>query len=292
MIAVDWGNTTLRAYRLGSDGAVRVRRRARIGALSCTDHAATLGAQLDDWDDSDVVLCGAVGGRGGWREVPYVPCPANAAALTAGMLTVDTDAPALRGRTVRIVPGVVDLGAAVADTMRGEETQIVGLLQSTLIEDEIVCLPGTHAKWVRVQGDVITSVRTAVTGEVHSLMRRHSVLSRLMDPGEDGPMDVAAFDAGVARSREAGGLLHHLFGVRAQGLVGRLTRAQAPSYLSGSLLGHEVQSLAGDTRRVHLVASAALADAYGRALAAFGIECERHPEELAAAGLHALARIS
>jgi len=103
-------------------------------------------------------------------------------------------------------------------------------------------------------------------------------------------LDSGSFDAGLRRSRDPGGLLHHLFGVRVEGLFGRLGPAQAPSYLSGLLIGHEVRAQTTGTRKVHLVASERLGAAYKIALAAFGIDSELHSEELAATGMHVLAR--
>ena len=57
MIAVDWGGSSLRAYRLGRDGAVLEQRRADIGALACPGREGdTLAAQLDGWDDARVFV--------------------------------------------------------------------------------------------------------------------------------------------------------------------------------------------------------------------------------------------
>jgi 2-dehydro-3-deoxygalactonokinase len=237
------------------------------------------------------VLCGAVGGRGGWREAPYVECPATSDALAATLLRIEPEPPPFQGRTLRIVPGVLDRASSpVADTMRGEESQVVGLLHSGRFDGGVVCLPGTHSKWVRVRDGAIAAIHTAMTGEVYALLRRHSVLARLMERDETAVLDSGSFDAGLRRSRDPGGLLHHLFGVRVEGLFGRLGPAQAPSYLSGLLIGHEVRAQTTGTRKVHLVASERLGAAYKIALAAFGIDSELHSEELAATGMHVLAR--
>ncbi len=67
----------------------------------------------------------------------------------------------------------------------------------------------------------------------------------------DGPANGAPFDAGLRRSGEPGGLLHHLFGVRALALAGQLEETDAPAYLSGIVIGHEVRAaLAGTTGTV------------------------------------------
>lgn len=295
MIAVDWGGSNLRAYRLDDGGQVVERRRGEVGALACEGrYAETLAAVIGDWDDRLVVMCGMVGARGGWVEAPYVPCPAGVEALAAGMVELTAQAShvrALAGRSLWCAPGMCDLRDAAADVMRGEETQVVGLLEQLVPGVHVACLPGTHSKWVRVEDGVITAISTAMTGEIYGLLRGHSILACGM-PQAEPALDPVAFDAGLAQARAGAGLLHDVFGVRTAALFGRFDGPALPSYLSGLLVGHELQpalARAGD-RPVHLVGSDALLDRYARALSAHGRIALRHREDLAAAGLHRLAR--
>ncbi|WP_024868158.1 2-dehydro-3-deoxygalactonokinase [Pseudoxanthomonas suwonensis] len=294
MIAVDWGGSSLRAYRLADDGRVLERRRSDEGALSCQGRfGRVLAGLVDGWDDPLVVMAGMVGARGGWIEVPYVRCPADVGALAAGMRHLDgsAEAPGLAGRALWCVPGMADRTTAAGDVMRGEETQVVGLEPVLGPGTHTVCLPGTHSKWVQVRDGAIVRLSTAMTGELYALLRAHSILGRSMPTGEP-PLDQAAFDAGLACSADpAGGLLHDLFGVRTAFLFNRFPAPALPSYLSGLLVGHELQAaLAGLPAPVHLVGNAALVDRYAHALQARGVEVLRHPEDLAAAGIHRLAR--
>ena len=99
-------------------------------------------------------------------------------------------------------------------------------------------MPGTHCKWGQVEQGVVRHFATAMTGELYSVLRLHSILGRSMPEGEP-PMDLAAFDAGLECSRDpASGLLHDLFGVRTASLFGHFAQAALPSYLSGLLIGH------------------------------------------------------
>lgn len=294
MIAVDWGGSSLRAYRLGADGVVHGSRRSSEGALACNGRfGKVLGALIADWDDPLVVMAGMVGARGGWIEVPYVLCPADASALAAGMLRLDAsrETSAMARRELWCVPGMADRTMSAGDVMRGEETQIAGLLDVLGDGLHTLCLPGTHSKWVQVRDGAIVRISTSMTGELYALLRTHSILGRSMPEGE-APLDAAAFDAGLACSRDpAGGLLHDLFGVRTASLFGRFPPQALASYLSGMLIGHELQSaLVGLAAPVHLVGSQALVERYAHALQARGIAVQRHPEELAAAGMHRLAR--
>src|SRR5690606_6792582 len=247
--------------------------------------------ELAGWDEGPVLLCGMVGARGGWHEMPYLDCPAGIEALAAGMRRVQP--PDFPERELWFVPGLRDAAGAVPDVMRGEETQVAALLDSLPGGAHHVCLPGTHSKWVGIRERRVQRIRTFMTGELYSVLRGHSILGALME-GDDSSFDGEAFDAGLRRSGEPGGLTHHLFGVRTTGLSGQVRGDALPSYLSGLLIGHELHgSLAENGGRpglVHLVGSERLLNVYARALASFGIGVQRHPEDLAAHGLHALWR--
>ena len=213
-----------------------------------------------------MLLAGMVGSRQGWLEAPYLPCPAGLEALAGALVPVP-----FQGASVRLAPGLsAEDGSGVPEVMRGEEMQVVGALGDAG-PDALVCLPGSHAKWVRVEGGWITGFETSMTGEAFAALRAHTILGRMMEgEAEPGP----AFDAGVARSSEPGGLLHHLFGARTLALFGRLAPADGPGYLSGLLIGHDVAAnlpkgaspgtLGGD--RVHLVGSGPLMALYARAI--------------------------
>lgn len=287
MIAIDWGTSSLRGYLLDGNGEILEQRRGEGGILACRGRFAEVLADLVNGWNGDIVLSGMIGSRNGWHELPYLPCPADTAELAAAMVA-HTD-PALPGRTLWFVPGVAcGTEAGVPDVMRGEETQLVGLLPLLGAGRHSVCLPGTHSKWARIDAGRIVGFSTTMTGEMYALLRQHSILGKLM-PAGDEHFDEEAFAQGVVRSSDAGGLLHHLFGTRTLGLFERLPAEALASYLSGLLIGHEVRARPGNGDVVHLVGSHALSVRYSRALSLLGIGSMRHAEDLAAAGLHRLA---
>ena len=291
MIAVDWGTSSLRAYRLDAAGAVLEQRSAAAGLLACQGKfESMLAQQLAGWSDELIVMAGMIGSRNGWREVPYVACPAELGDIAAGLLCVAADG--LPGRRVFIAPGLRHSPVAGApEVMRGEETQLIGLLESLPgAGPHTVCLPGTHSKWATVGGGRISGFRTAMTGELYAVLKQHSLLGALMDQG-DGAVneDAQAFELGVRTSGDAGGLLSHLFSVRTLGLFGELSSVQLPSYLSGLLIGHELQGLLAGAKQVHLIGGEALARRYRCALALRGVDAHVHGEALAARGLYRLA---
>jgi ABC-type sugar transport system ATPase subunit len=101
----------------------------------------------------------------------------------------------------------------------------------------------------------------------------------------DGPANGAPFEAGVRRSGDPGGLLHHIFGVRAQTLVGALAETDAGAYLSGILIGHEIRAAMPGGAVVHVIGAPELTKLYASAIATCGGYAERQDGDAAAAGL-------
>ncbi|MBN8925443.1 MAG: 2-keto-3-deoxy-galactonokinase [Rhodospirillales bacterium 69-11] len=291
MIGVDWGTTSFRAFRIGRDGAVRDRRSGPRGILAVPDgrFAETLREEIGPWlaaGEDQVLLSGMIGSRQGWKEAPYVACPAGAAELAAGLVDIPFD-----WAKVKLVPGLSGTDeSGIAEVMRGEETEVIGVL-ADFPAGGIACLPGTHSKWARVEDGRIVRFTTHMTGETYATLRGHTILGRMM---RDGPPDGAAFDAGVRRSAEPGGLLHHVFGVRAETLAGRLSDGDAGAYLSGILIGHEVRAALASTPGavVHLIGAPDLTALYARAITACGAFAERHNGEAAARGLALIGAVA
>jgi 2-dehydro-3-deoxygalactonokinase len=285
MIGVDWGTTNFRAFLLDARGNILGRRKAPCGVLHVAEgrFAETLRAEVGDWlarGEDRVLACGAIGSKEGWREMPYLPCPIGIAELARGAVAVP-----FPGAQIRLVPGVGYVDAqGVPDTMRSEETQIAGI-RADLGECGLVCLPGTHSKWARLQDWRIVSYSSHMTGEVFGALREHTIFARTMC---DGPTDWTAFEQGLARSGDAGGWLHHVFGVRALCVNHRLCETEAPWYLSGLLIGHEVRAALPPGELVHLVGEPNLTALYARAVAILGGEARIENADAAARGLAAI----
>lgn len=291
MIGVDWGTSSFRAFRLANDGTIRDRRAGPRGILAVPDgrFAETLREEIGPWlaaGEEQVLLAGMIGSRQGWREAPYLPCPAGPADLAMALIDVPFD-----WARVKQVPGLIASDpTGVPEVMRGEETQIVGLL-GAMEGDGLVCLPGTHTKWARVASGMIIDFVTHMTGEVFAALRGHTILGRLM---RDGAHDPTGFAAGLARAADSGGLLHHLFGVRSLALTGRLAEPEGASYLSGLLIGHEVGAAMADKPgvQVHLAGTADLMALYAQAIAGRGGHPLRHDADVAATGLHRIGMLA
>jgi 2-dehydro-3-deoxygalactonokinase len=239
-----------------------------MGALNRDGYEPALLRLVEPWLGAGrvtpVIACGMVGSRQGWYEAPYrsVPC----APLDAGQLiAVPTRDPRL---AVRLVPGLKQ--AQPADVMRGEETQIAGALALMPGFDGVLCLPGTHSKWVHVSAGEVVSFQTFMTGELFALLSTQSVLRHGM--ADDGWED-AAFDAALSETLSRPERIGtRLFALRAEGLIAGLSAAAAKARLSGLLIGLE---LAGSRacwlgQPIAIIGADRLSALYARALAAQG----------------------
>lgn len=288
LLAVDWGTTALRGALLAADGMVLAEHAAPRGLLSIASGgwAAAFEAEFGAWSAAHpgipTVMTGMVGSRQGWAEAPYCPCPASLDDLVERLLWLQP------GR-LAIVPGLSTDRDGLPDVMRGEETQVFGALQGLGLRDATLVLPGTHSKWVTVQGGRITGFATHMTGECYALLRQHSILARTL-PADDTDWQPEAFDRGVAQAGRPGGLLHRLFGVRALALFERQSPTEGASYLSGLLIGEELRAAAPEAGvPVVVVGSATLTARYRRALAGLGVAVQTAGAEATWRGLAALA---
>jgi len=283
-IAVDWGTSHLRAWAMGPGGAVLGKAESAdgMGGLRPAEFEPALLRLVESWlgtGTTPVIACGMVGAKQGWAEAPYRPVPCKPGAATPIAPNVTDPRIALH-----ILPGISQ--DSPADVMRGEETQVAGILYETPQFDGIACLPGTHTKWVHVSAEEIVSFRTAMTGELFGLLSDHSVLRHSVG-GDD--LDGDAFDVGVDESlSRPERLAQALFTIRAEGLLHGQTAAAARGRLSGLLIGAELAA----TRpywlgqQVLIGGAPALAALYARALQTQGVRCvTRDATALTLAGL-------
>lgn len=262
-LAVDWGTTNRRAYRIDPSGSVEESQRDDHGVLAVhpDQFAAEAQAVRERMGDLPMLCAGMVGSDRGWAAVPYVPCPAGIADLASGTQWIEP------GRTA-IVPGVAWHGDGRNDVMRGEEVQLLGAVLSGMAPaDALLCQPGTHCKWARMEGGRISRFATAMTGEMFSILKKHSLIGAQM-AGTVSPD--AEFLRGVEDARDYA-LLTRLFGVRADFVTGARKGDYAASYVSGLLIGSDAHAQLRDVPAdVYILADPQLGDLYSAAIEAAG----------------------
>tara|TARA_R110002074_G_scaffold33348_2_gene92855 strand:+ start:715 stop:1644 length:930 start_codon:yes stop_codon:yes gene_type:complete len=287
-IAVDWGTSNLRVWAMQGDVMLdRAQSGAGMAGLARDGFGPALSALIDGWDvplATPVIACGMVGSRQGWVEAPYrsVPC----APLGEGMIKVpDVD------MNVRVIPGLKQ--ETPADVMRGEETQIAGYLALNPGWDGVICLPGTHAKWVQVSAGEVVSFQTFMTGELFALISTQSVLRHsVQSNGWDADAFIEAVSDTISRPEK---LAARLFSIRAGDLLQATASATSRARLSGTLIGAELAAarpywLGQD---VAILGANATAKHYVEALAAQGVPATlADAERMTLAGLTTAYKIS
>ncbi|MGB5512598.1 MAG: 2-dehydro-3-deoxygalactonokinase [Woeseiaceae bacterium] len=300
-VAVDWGTTRMRAMLCSREQTDVDKATLIVGeGISGLSRSVpgTLFDAIEPWvrknGQLDIVLAGMVGSNLGWRMTPYLPCP-----LAPGVLRDNLERFEERGHHVAIVPGVSCINPlGQPDVMRGEEMQVLGWMtrnRSTRDSDRLLCLPGTHTKWVRISDGRLDTFTTSLTGEAYSILREHSVLVPSDEKNAPPPFDADSFAKGVVVARQHGtSLLHVLFSTRARALFDANDIGDASSYLSGLLIGSDVQSALRDNERsgsvVELIGDAALCEKFRVAIELMGYGSRiSDGVEMVYAGFHDLA---
>lgn len=272
-VAIDWGTSSFRGWLMSAQGGVLAESRGSEGMLHCAgtgfapvlrDHLARLGAP----EEVSVVICGMAGARQGWIEAPYLHTPTRLDALHEGAVRVGAD------RDIRILPGVAQARADRPDVMRGEETQLLGMIDPAF--SGLVCIPGTHSKWVRIEAGAIVEFATYMTGELFSVISQHSILAYAVEAANQPAANSAPFREGVEAALAApSGLTSSLFRLRAAQLLGFEQRGDGTDRLSGLLIGSEISDATvkfGQPRSLRLLRSGRLGALYEVALRERGFD--------------------
>ncbi|MBQ4891641.1 2-dehydro-3-deoxygalactonokinase [Shewanella sp. MMG014] len=302
LIAVDWGSSNFRSFLLDQRGQILSEVSAAKGMLNLDKEQfeSTLFQQISPWINDQgktenssntksrlpILMAGMVGSAQGWSDAGYISCPADAMQAAEQLHKVTNQAQL----NIHIVPGVkCQTSHLQPDVMRGEEVQAfgavalleqeLGLLNNTQLEKLVFCLPGTHSKWIRMAksdaGDaVIDDLSTHMTGEVYNLIVEHSILGKgLANTNNEMAFDIASFLQGVHTSQREGGLLHHLFSARTLRLEQRLTESDVTSYISGVLIGAELNAVltsSPNLEHIYLIGGSQLNYLYSEALKELG----------------------
>lgn len=296
LAAADWGTSRLRVWLLDRKGFPLAEQRTEEGMSTAREIGfavilervlRSLGAP----ENLPVIVCGMAGSKQGWLEAPYVYTPAAISEVLGHAVAV----PGI-DRKVRIVPGLAQKTPEAPDVMRGEETQLAGGASHFAPGAQLVCMPGTHSKWVEVEDGMVKGFSTWLTGELYALLSSSSILRHTIGADADVSATEPAFGHWVKEAlANPQDLTRRLFGFRAAGLLHGMSSTTAAAALSGLLIGTELASarpwerLAG--KNVVLIASGKLRELYGGALRLAGCDLTVvDADEAVRAGLFAAAQ--
>ncbi len=291
VIVVDWGTSYLRAYLcevLVNGDLALIDKRLALGVVKCDNKfEQEIFSCIEPWlisfGNLAVVLSGQIGSSIGWQETRYLPCPVAPTEVSKACLSFIS-----RGIEFSIVPGVsCHVDDDNYDVMRGEELQILGWLSAEPCHQQgqhLICLPGTHTKWVLVDDGEIVLFKTAMTGELFDLLNNQSVL--IQEPSEE--FDLQAFVKGAKSTLESelGSFSHGVFSVRTKQLFGQLSQQQASSYLSGLLIGSDVRAAINASHwniyslaKIAIIGAPHLGECFAKTLALQGVKSQKYNVE-------------
>ncbi len=273
----DWGTSSCRLYLCDGETilestkgpGVKFTNNPELSFIEC------IRPWINQYGQIPSILCGMIGSNIGWKEVPYAKCPATARDLINKITTFYSE-----NGLVHIVPGLrTDCNLlGVTDVMRGEETQIFGWL-ATHEPNGLLCLPGTHTKWVQTKEGAIINFATSVTGELFEIVTKHSVLI-----GSDELPNACIgdeFRRGVETSTSDFALSYLLMTVRSLQLSGEYDKIQAKNYLLGLLIGADVKtsmSLA-ETTQISVIGGSTQANFYAETIQYMGGKVKVYGEQ-------------
>ncbi len=280
-IAVDWGTTSFRAALIAPDGEILSELAQPRGVMSFkhgefAPYLISTCAGMTKAGGQSFVLSGMVGSKDGMAEVPYCACPATPMDVARGVRWAVKD-------RVAISPGV---RSEQDDVMRGEEIQVFGAAAVLGVRDAYMVLPGTHSKWVNLEGGAIMGFNTFMTGEFYAMLAQHSILVKSL-PQQSTAFEPQAFLQGIDFACGGESLLNTAFSVRVKSLFKLMPPEHAASYLSGLVIGEELVSMQVQPgAEIVLVGSQQLTERYQIALEHLGAQVRTLGNQAAWAGLY------
>lgn len=279
-IFVDWGTTNLRAYLVNKEGLcvdelfepIGIKM---LGDRTCEDVLTEKTAQWRKAFSIDrVLLVGMVGSEIGWQAVAPLEGPCGIGKIASALEGVSSK----QFSSIEIVPGVrTNTNSQASGMMRGEEVQVFGVSSESVEKEQLVCLPGSHSKWVLSIGGEIQSISTFMTGELFQIVREHSVLKESLATSTN-EINEFHFKEGLKAVAEGESILKLMFSVRTE-MVCNPTRSnhERASFMSGLLIGSEVLTGLKELpnpadKSIVLVGNGDLAQAYEIAFQFFNCE--------------------
>ncbi|PKL14289.1 MAG: hypothetical protein CVV52_02440 [Spirochaetae bacterium HGW-Spirochaetae-8] len=235
IVAIDCGTTNSRVYVVDGKGTVLGRGSRKVGVrdTSITGSRAVLQAGLRDAFDealsnADIglgkVRCilsnGMITSEIGLKELPHLEAPVSIESLAQHIEEVGDLGVFPAGIPVYFIRGIKNRIAGMAgaglsevgyhDFMRGEETQIAGILQQGILNPPFtVAVLSSHTKYISVgaDGSILGSV-TTLSGQLFEAIMASTSIGKSIQPMGDqvdpGVLDQRVIDSAYKWTREAG----------------------------------------------------------------------------------------
>jgi 2-dehydro-3-deoxygalactonokinase len=258
--------------RLGEKEKKDPEERLLFYLLIIQEHIAKIEQEKNlSLEGVPLVVSGMASSSIGMAELPYQSLPFSIDGKGIGAAFFE--ASAKFAHPVLLISGI----KSETDVMRGEETQLIGAILDGKT-DGLYIFPGTHSKHIWVKDKQVTGFKTYMTGEFFRLLSEKSILKEGVEENDEwqNPICLQRFKDGV-RDAQGANLLHIAFRARTNDLFGKLTKRENFNYLSGLLIGSELETLAtSDDVPVYVCGDSRQSRIYEAALDALGIKERAH----------------
>lgn len=283
LISVDWGTSNLR-IRLVSLPELRIEEeRSFFKGIKLIHQEWTasrvereefylryLKNGLDQFrsiiaPNAPIIISGMASSSIGFRELPYAQLPLD---IKGNKLHIEP----VKSTDIRHPIWVISGVRTNLDVIRGEEVQVIGLVEMDSSTPQLFILPGTHSKHILVREGHISEFKTYMTGELFEVIKQYTVLSNSVQKGPLGKAQRLAFKAGVKKAYSGDSILHMLFLVRTNQLFDAYTELDNYYFLSGLLIAEELKGLKENSSlKIKICAGSPLAELYELAIEALGL---------------------
>jgi 2-dehydro-3-deoxygalactonokinase len=235
-IAIDWGTTNFRAWFI-KEGKVLKEINKPHGIKNIPnnnfENILIKNIKLPKKINCKIkiISCGMIGSKQGWFDCGYEK---KLNLKKNNLVKIKTKNKYL---DFYIVKGLSQNNPY--DVIRGEETQIIGYLQSNKKFSGFICLPGTHSKWVKITKGKLIKFKTYMTGELFEIISRNSILKHSF---VDKKINTKTFKNSVLLSQKKNfNFFDYLFEFRSRTLLSK-KKYNPKSELLAYLIGNEIKS--------------------------------------------------
>lgn len=252
-LTIDGGTTNTRVS-LTVGNTVERTVKIPIGARKSIDSSLALKSALKDTikailhdsgisenDITAIIASGMITSEFGLVNLPHLTAPVGIKELHSAIETVKI--PEISSLPISFIRGVKTVGSLDAtDMMRGEETELMGLFDSSYGEC-IYVLPGSHSKLIYTdKSGRITRFSTTLTGEMLSALSSGTILRDAVSLSCE-ELDTNSLEDGFSYAL-AHGINEALFKTRI--LKNLFGKGESPcySFFLGAVLSSEIKTIA------------------------------------------------
>lgn len=261
----DSGTTNTRVYFIDENGKIVWRTEKEVGSkdAAVSGDKELLPRELSELlrlglDELGIVedcvesvwMSGMITSPNGIVEVPHISVPVDAEKLASRVFKYNEEK--FFKREINFIAGIKTVvdgtvitpeNVAQINNMRGEETEICGIIDGKFLGDgtSVLIMPGSHTQIAVVKDGKIVNIISTITGELFKALKTQTILSASLE-GESPELDEKMVKLGYKNLVELG-FNRAIYIDRSMLLFTDSTAEMRHSYLEGVLNGGVLQAI-------------------------------------------------